>query len=112
MKTIKNDELFQGLNDFFKVKGIEFKDGAYTERIRRACNLLGDAVNATQTTARKAKAEAGKKLQQVRQRIHEATAPESATPPASKPEPSNAPKAKRPVAGRTRQSGAARSRKR
>jgi hypothetical protein len=88
MKTIKPDELFQSLSGFLKDKGVELKEGAYTQRVRRACNLLGDTINATQRTARKAKAEVEGKLDQLRQSIHEATAP--AAPPASaaKPPPS------------------------
>lgn len=87
MKTIKQDELFQSLNDFLKVKGVELKDGAYSQRIRRACGLLGDTINATQRTAKKAKVEVDKKLDQLRQTIHEATAP--------KPAPANAQKSKK-----------------
>lgn len=81
MKTIKQDELFQGLSDFLKGKGIELKDGLYPQHIRQACNLLGDTINATQRTARKAKDEVDKKLEQLRQTVHEATAPKP--PPAS-----------------------------
>ncbi len=92
MKTIKQDELFQGLGDFLKTKGIEFKDGAYTERIRRVCNLLGDSINITQKTAQKAKNGIDRKLDQVRQSIHEATAPMSAGPAPKQPPPA-APKA-------------------
>jgi len=82
MKTIKQDELFQSLGDFLKSKGVELKDGAYTQRIRQGCNLLSDAINATQKTVKHAKVEVDKKLGQLRQSIHEATAPE---PPPSSP---------------------------
>jgi len=77
MKTIKPDELYQNLGDFLKVKGIEFKDGEYAQRIRQGCNLLTETINATQNAVRRAKAEADKKLDQLRQSIHEATAPRS-----------------------------------
>ena len=80
MKTIKQDELFQSLGDFLKGKGVELKDGAYSQRIRKGCNLLGEAINATQKTVKHAKVEVDKKLDQLRQHIHEATAP---TPPRS-----------------------------
>lgn len=81
MKNIKPDELFNHLGDFLKARGIEFKDGSYTHRIRKGCNLLGDAINATQKTVRTAKTEADKKLDQLRQAIHEATAPKASPPP-------------------------------
>jgi hypothetical protein len=97
MKTIKQDELFRSLSDFFKGKGIELKDGAYPQRIRRACNLLGDTINATQRTAKKAKVEVDKKLDQLRQTIHEATAPKPTA--TSTPEPAAA---KAPRTGKAR----------
>src|SRR6266545_3737436 len=75
MKTIKKDELFQTLGDFLKLKGVELKDGAYAQRIRQSCNLLTDAINGTQKTVKHAKVEVDKKLDQLRQTIHEATAP-------------------------------------
>ena len=81
MKTIKKDELYQGLSDFLKSKGIEFKDGTYTNRINRACDLLTDAINETQKTVKRAKVKVDEKLDQLRQTIHEATAPK--TPPVS-----------------------------
>lgn len=90
MKTIKKDELFQNLSRFLKLKGVELKDGVYTLRIRQACNLLGDAINTTQRTARKAREEVDRKLDRLRQSIHETTA-------------SNV----RPAAGATRKSAAA-----
>jgi len=95
MKTIKQDELFQSLSDFLKAKGIELKDGAYPQRIRRACNLLGDAINATQRTAKKAKDEVDKKLDQVRQTIHEATAPKPPSTSAPKNQATSAPRSKK-----------------
>ena len=95
MKTIKQNELFKSLSDFLKVKGIELKDGAYAQRIRRACNLLGDTVNATQRTARKAKDEVDKKLDQLRQSIHEATAPKPPRSRVSKSSSAHPPKNKK-----------------
>ncbi len=113
MRTIKQDELFQSLNDFLKVKGIELKDGAYAERIRGACNLLGDTINKTQKTARKAKDKVDKKLDQVRQCIHEATAPRTAANAAPKPAAPRAPDGKKIPAVRKRGAASAkRDRKR
>ena len=95
MKTIKQDELFQSLCDFLKSKGIELKDGAYPKRIRRACNLLGDTINATQRTARKAKNQVDNKLDQLRQTIHEATAPKPTGTTVAKSASARAPKTKK-----------------
>ena len=81
MKTIKKDELFESLGDFLKLKGVELKDGAYAQRIRQGCNLLTDAINGTQKTVKHARVEVDKKLDQLRQTIHEATAPKP--PPAA-----------------------------
>ena len=99
MKTIKQDELFESLGAFLKGKGVEFKDGSYTQRIRQGCNLLSDAINATQKTVKHAKVEVDKKLDQLRQSIHEATAAKPPpTPSASNPPAAGAKKAgaKRP----------------
>jgi hypothetical protein len=101
MKTIKQDELFQHLGGFLKAKGIEFTDGSYAQRIRQGCNLLSDAVNATQKTMRTAKVEVDKKLDQLRQTIHEATAPKPPpTTPAPEPQPAAKPEAEKPQAKR------------
>jgi len=81
MKTIKKDELFESLGDFLKLKGVELKDGDYAKRIRQGCNLLTDAINGTQKTVKHARVEVDKKLDQLRQTIHEATAPKP--PPAA-----------------------------
>ena len=75
MKSVNQDELFQNLSRFLKSKGIELKDGSYTQRVHRGCSLLADAVNATQKTVHRAKAKANETLDQLRQSIHEATAP-------------------------------------
>ena len=89
MKTIKPDELFKNLGEFLKGKGVELKDGSYTQRIRQGCNLLSEAINATQKTVKTAKVEVDKKLDQFRQSIHEATArkpPPAASGPKSPPD--------------------------
>ena len=77
MKKIEKDELYEHLRGFLKSKGIALDNGTYTQRIHQGCNLLADAINATQKTVARAKAEADKKLDQLRQSIHEATAPKS-----------------------------------
>src|SRR5207247_11216429 len=84
MKKIDQDELYENLRGFLKSKGIALDSGTYTQRIHQGCNLLADAINLTQTTVARAKAEVDKKLDQLRHSIHEATAPK---PPAASPGP-------------------------
>ena len=77
MKTIKKDELFQNLSRFLKSKGVELKEGVYSQRINRACDVLTDTINTTQKGVRHAKVKVDQKLEQLRHTIHEATAPKS-----------------------------------
>jgi hypothetical protein len=80
MKKIKQDELFRNFSGFLKSKGVELKDGSYTKRLEKGCALLTDAVNFTQSNLRRVKSKMDVKLDQMRQVIHEKTAPK--TPPA------------------------------
>ena len=82
MQTIKKDELFHSLGDFLKSKGIEMKDGSYASRIQHGCNLLSDAINATQKTVKQTKAQVDHALGQLRETIHRNTAPPA--PPKTK----------------------------
>lgn len=75
MQTIKKDELFRNLGDFLKSKGIELNDGSYTTRIQQGCNLLADAINATQKTVKQTKTQVDQALDQLRETIHQRTAP-------------------------------------
>ncbi len=79
MKQIQKDELYLHLNDFLKSKGVELKEGSYTQKIRKGCALLSDAVNLSQQGVARAKAEINSKLEQMRQVIHEKTAPRTPT---------------------------------
>src|SRR5712672_2670618 len=97
MKTIKKDELFRNLGGFLKSKGIELNDGSYTTRIQQGCNLLSDAINATQKTVKKTKVEVDQTLDQLRQTIHERTAP---APPKTKSTGNAKSGGKRPSANR------------
>ena len=94
MKTIKKDELFQSLGDFLKLKGVELKDGAYAQRIRQGCDLLTDAINGTHKTVKRTKVKVDEKLDQLRQSIHDATAPKPPSAPFA-PNPAHAPRRKR-----------------
>ena len=99
MKTINRDELYQNLSEFLKAKGIELKDGKYPLRVREGCNLLTDAINATQKAVERTKIGVDKKLNKLRQSIHEATAPKSPkSSPTAKPHPhrQRSPAAKKP----------------
>ena len=80
MKKIEKDELYENLRGFLKSRGIALDDGAYTQRIHQGCNLLAEAINAAQKTVTRARAEADKRLDELRQSIHEATAPSSSGP--------------------------------
>lgn len=78
MSRIKHNELFQHVSGFLKTRGIELSAGAYAERIRAGCAILTDAVNMTQAAVEKAKTGVDARLDQVRQAIHEKTAPKPA----------------------------------
>ena len=99
MKTIGKDELYRTISEFMKSKGLELTDGPYAGHIRRGCDLLSDAINATQRTVVRAREEMDKKLLKLRQCIHEATAPNPPPPP---PPPSSPPSAatEPPAAGK------------
>jgi hypothetical protein len=75
MQPIEKDELYHHLRGFLKSKGITLDNGIYADGVQHGCNLLTDAINATQHTVARAKIEVDAKLDQLRQSIHEATAP-------------------------------------
>jgi hypothetical protein len=96
MKKIRNNELFQNLSSFLKTRGIEIREGTYATRIQTGCSLLTEAINAGQKGVQQAKAGIDKKLERMRQVIHEKTAPAPAKPaPAAarktKPRPASKP---------------------
>jgi hypothetical protein len=93
MSKIKKEELFGNLKDFLKSKGIELQQGSYTERIRQGCGLLADSVNLSQDAVHRAKEAVDKSFDQLRQVIHEKTAPRP-TGKASKPPAGGTPKPK------------------
>lgn len=103
MKRIKKGELYRHVDGFLKTKGVELKPGSYTERIQRVCGLLSDVINTSQDGLERAKAETEKRLEKVRQVIHEKTAPKaspaatspSASVPSSNPTPPLPPRVKR-----------------
>ncbi len=96
MQTIKKDELFRNLGDFLKSKGIELNEGSYTTRIQKGCNLLADVINATQKTVKQTKDQMDQALDQLRQTIHQRTAPKP--PPQARSKTKAKPQTKRPAA--------------
>ena len=86
MKPLEKDELYQNLYGFLKARGVELNEGSYVARIQKGCSLLSDAINAGQHGVSRAKSQVDKKLDQLRQVIHEKTAPSrTATPPPRPP---------------------------
>ena len=88
MKPIEKNEIYEHLSQFLKNKGIDMKGGTYTQRIQKGCSLLTDAVNLTQQGMERAKTEIDKRFDQMRQVIHEKTAPKPPPrAPAAEPPP-------------------------
>lgn len=104
MKNIKKDELYQNLSQFLKGKGIELKEGQYTKGVHAGCSLLADAINLSQTGLERAKSEFDRQVDQLRQVIHEKTAPKGQAEPASAPRPQAPQAAKPPAPGATKSS--------
>lgn len=94
MKPLDRDELFHNLRGFLKTKGIELQEGSYSSGIRKSCSLLSDAINLGQEGLGRAKTGIDRKLDQMRQVIHEKTAPakpSTKTPSAAAPKPAAPP---------------------
>jgi hypothetical protein len=96
MKTIQKEELFGNLSSFLKTKGVELKEGSYTQAVEKSCGILADVINLTQQGVDRAKTKIDKRLDQMRQVIHEKTAPKT-PPPAQAAAPAQAPAAQPPV---------------
>src|SRR5262245_18866606 len=77
MKPIEQHELYENLRGFLKSKGVDLQEGSYARGIQRSCSLLTDAINLGQQGFERAKVGIDKKLDQMRQVIHEKTAPRS-----------------------------------
>ena len=92
MKTINQNEIYTNLSGYLKTRGIELKEGSYAQNIKTGCDLLTDAINLGQKGLRRAKTETEKTLDQMRQIIHDKTAP---------PQPAEAPKKPKAKASKT-----------
>ncbi len=82
MKSIEKDELYENLKAFLKTRGIELQEGSYTHRMQQGCGFLADVVNLSQQAFETAKDQLDKQMDQMRQIIHERTAPK---PPPEQP---------------------------
>jgi hypothetical protein len=94
MNPINKDEMFSQLKSFLKTKGIEIQEGSYSDGIRRGCDILTDTVNLSQRALVKAKDAVDKGFDQVRQTVHEKTAPKSKPAEKASPAKNNAGKTK------------------
>jgi hypothetical protein len=109
MNKLKTGELYAHLSQFLQSKGIELKDGSYTERLQKGCTVLTDTINFAQVGLKKAKTGVDQKLDQMRQVIHEKTAPK--TPPDASAAPVAAPAPPKPAPAKTRSPKTVRSTK-
>src|SRR5690349_7406713 len=80
MKPLEKDELYQHLHGFLKGRGVELKDGGYAQTIQKSCSSLSDAINVGQERLARAQSEVDKRLDQLRQVIHEKSAPTGSRP--------------------------------
>ena len=85
MKPLNQDDLYHNLREFLKDKGIDLQQGSYARGIQKSCSLLTDAINLGQQSFGRAKTEIDKKLDQMRQVIHEKTAPKRPRNPGPPP---------------------------
>jgi len=77
MKQIQKDEIYSHLSEFLKGKGVQLKEGPYTKGKHAGCSMLTDAINLSQAGLERAKAGFERGMDQMRQAIHEKTAPKS-----------------------------------
>jgi hypothetical protein len=110
MNKIDKDELFRHLTGFLKAKGVELQEGTYTQQLQRGCGLLADTVNLSQQAIERAKTEMEKQFDQMRQIIHETTAPRTPPPqPQPQPPPTQAKTADSKQAARNKSSSKAKT---
>ena len=106
MKPLKQHEIYQNLSNFLKTRGIELQEGSYSQGIQKSCSFLTDAINLSQHSWERARVELNKSMDQLRQCIHEKTAPKkakttgAATPPQASAQSKRNPKAARKKAVR------------
>ena len=98
MKKIDDKELFHNLSEFLKGKGVELHEGPYAQSIQKGCEILADTVNLSQQAMERAREQMDKHLKQMRQVIHERTAPKQDQARQAKPKKSG--RGKRAASGR------------
>jgi hypothetical protein len=111
MKPIDKNEIYNNLSNFLRSKGIELKDGSATQQLQKGCNILADSINLSQDGITRAKVEIDRKLDQMRQVIHEKTAPKSAAGASTTETPPPKAKSAKPRARKTASRKKAKSRK-
>ena len=104
MTPLEKDELFQNLRGFLQGRGIDLKEGAYSQAVQTSCHLLSEAINLSQQGIERAKDQFDKQMDQMRQFIHEKTAPK---PPPSAPPPAGHTASGQPRSTRSRPAKAA-----
>jgi hypothetical protein len=83
MNKLKPEELYRNLSGFLKDKGIELSEGSYSHAVQKSCGVLTDIINLGSEGVSRAKTKLDTVLEQVRQTVHEKTAPK---PPRITPE--------------------------
>ena len=84
MKKLRQNDLFNHIDQFLKDKGIEIREAApLGSRLKTGCQLLTETINHAQGTLGKARDHMDDRLDKMRNIIHEKTAPKktSETPP-------------------------------
>jgi hypothetical protein len=97
MNEINKEEMFGHLKGFLKSKGIEIREGAYVEGIRKGCEILTETVNLSQRALERAKDAMEQGLDPVRETFHERTGSRGKT--GNTPKASSAGTKKRPQQG-------------
>lgn len=93
MKKIEENELYENFSRFLKGKGVKLTAGSYARILQRGCSFLTDAVNFGQQGLHTVGTELNEKLDQLRQCVHEATAPKTQAAPGRGAAPEAPPKA-------------------
>ncbi len=95
MKPIAKNELYEHLSGFLKGRGIHLGAGSYADGIQKGCSLLTDAINVGQKGIKRAKVGINESLDQMRQAIHEQTAPKKNSGPQKTASAKTKPRAKK-----------------
>jgi len=87
MKPIENHETYHHLSLFVKAKCSEMKQTSYSHCVHKSYEIFRDTINLSQRGLERAKVTIDKGINQVRQVIHEKTAPKRTAnrPPSPNP---------------------------